>query len=72
MPTRWMKVYIVPDYLQGKIKVDEYVTHHRKFEEINEGFHDMHVCPRTPWRTPSSFSPTSQGGDCIRCVVDMS
>ncbi|OBZ76442.1 S-(hydroxymethyl)glutathione dehydrogenase [Grifola frondosa] len=42
------------DYLQGKVKVDEYVTHHRKLEDINEGFNDMH------------------GGDCIRCVVDMS
>lgn len=44
---------LVEDYLQGKLKIDEYVTHHRKFAEINEGFHDMH------------------GGDCIRCVVDM-
>lgn len=32
------------DYLKGKLKIDEYVTHHRKFAEINEGFHDMHVC----------------------------
>jgi hypothetical protein len=32
------------DYLQGTVKIDEYVTHHRKFAEINEGFHDMHVC----------------------------
>jgi S-(hydroxymethyl)glutathione dehydrogenase / alcohol dehydrogenase len=31
------------DYLQGKVKIDEYVTHHRKFAEINDGFHDMHV-----------------------------
>ncbi|KAI0723032.1 class III ADH enzyme [Earliella scabrosa] len=45
---------LVEDYLQGKVKIDEYVTHHRKLAEINEGFHDMH------------------GGDCIRCVVDMS
>ncbi|KAG8218817.1 chaperonin 10-like protein [Butyriboletus roseoflavus] len=45
---------LVEDYLKGKFKIDEYVTHHRKFVEINEGFHDMH------------------GGDCIRCVVDMS
>ncbi|KAH7888021.1 chaperonin 10-like protein [Phlebopus sp. FC_14] len=33
---------LVEDYLQGKLKIDEYVTHYRKFEEINEGFHDMH------------------------------
>lgn len=32
------------DYLKGTLKIDEYVTHYRKFEEINEGFHDMHVC----------------------------
>ena len=30
------------DYLKGKLRVDEYVTHHRKLLEINEGFHDMH------------------------------
>jgi len=31
------------DYLAGNLKVDEYVTHHRKLDNINEGFHDMHV-----------------------------
>lgn len=31
------------DYLEGKVKVDEYVTHHRTLAEINAGFHDMHV-----------------------------
>lgn len=35
--------YLCIDYLAGKVKVDEYVTHHRKFDEINAGFHDMHV-----------------------------
>jgi len=45
---------LVQDYLDRKIKVDEYVTHKRTLKEINEGFHDMH------------------GGNCIRCVVDMS
>jgi S-(hydroxymethyl)glutathione dehydrogenase/alcohol dehydrogenase len=34
---------LVEDYLQGKVKIDEYVTHHRKFAEINAGFHDMHA-----------------------------
>jgi len=34
---------LVDDYLQGKIKVDEYVTHERGFKEINEGFGDMHA-----------------------------
>lgn len=32
------------DYLNKKLKIDEYVTHSRPFAEINEGFHDMHVC----------------------------
>ncbi|KAF8974672.1 class III ADH enzyme [Flammula alnicola] len=33
---------LVDDYLHKKVKIDEYVTHHRKLAEINEGFHDMH------------------------------
>ncbi|KZT27000.1 class III ADH enzyme [Neolentinus lepideus HHB14362 ss-1] len=33
---------LVADYTSGKIKIDEYITHRRKFAEINEGFHDMH------------------------------
>ncbi|PPQ92354.1 hypothetical protein CVT25_008704 [Psilocybe cyanescens] len=33
---------LVEDYLKGTVKIDEYVTHHRKFAEINDGFHDMH------------------------------
>lgn len=45
---------LVEDYLAGKLKVDEYVTHKRTLAQINDGFHDMH------------------GGECIRCVVDMS
>lgn len=40
------------DYLGGKVKIDEYITHHRKFDEINEGFHDMHV------RSPIFLSST--------------
>jgi len=31
------------DYLDGKVKIDEYVTHHRKLVDINQGFDDMHV-----------------------------
>ncbi len=31
------------DYLQGKVKVDEYVTHGYKLAEINDGFEAMHV-----------------------------
>ncbi|KAH8102812.1 class III ADH enzyme [Phellopilus nigrolimitatus] len=34
---------LVEDYLAGKVKVDEYVTHARSFAEINGGFHDMHA-----------------------------
>jgi len=33
---------LVNDYLQKRIKVDEYVTHRQKLETINAGFHDMH------------------------------
>ena len=36
------------EYLAGKVKVDEYVTHTRKFEEIQGGFHDMHVSTYMP------------------------
>jgi len=34
---------LVEDYLQGKVKVDEYVTHHRKLFGISDGFQDMHT-----------------------------
>ena len=34
---------LVEDYLKGTLRIDEYVTHHRKFADINEGFHDMHA-----------------------------
>ena len=30
--------------MRGKLKVDEYVTHQRGLADINQGFHDMHVC----------------------------
>ncbi|KAF8803787.1 class III ADH enzyme [Phlegmacium glaucopus] len=33
---------LVEDYLNGTMKIDEYVTHHRTLADINEGFHDMH------------------------------
>ncbi|KIY45864.1 class III ADH enzyme [Fistulina hepatica ATCC 64428] len=33
---------LVADYLNGKVKIDEYVTHHRTLANINQGFHDMH------------------------------
>jgi len=33
---------LVEDYLRGALKIDEYVTHHRVFKEIDKGFDDMH------------------------------
>jgi len=59
--------------LNGKIKVDEYVTHQRTLSTINDGFHDMHVSIN-PYRISTCYQSIGyiQGGDCIRCVVDMS
>jgi len=34
---------LVEDYLNGKVKIDEYVTHHRKLDTITNGFQDMHA-----------------------------
>ncbi|OCF32075.1 S-(hydroxymethyl)glutathione dehydrogenase [Kwoniella heveanensis BCC8398] len=34
---------IVDDYLNGKLWVDEFVTHHQSLENINKGFDDMHA-----------------------------
>jgi S-(hydroxymethyl)glutathione dehydrogenase/alcohol dehydrogenase len=34
---------LVEDYLGKKVKIDEYVTHHRTLAEINKGFDDMHA-----------------------------
>ncbi|KAF7355049.1 S-(hydroxymethyl)glutathione dehydrogenase [Mycena sanguinolenta] len=33
---------LVEDYLSGKVKIDEYVTHQRTLADINDGFGDMH------------------------------
>jgi S-(hydroxymethyl)glutathione dehydrogenase/alcohol dehydrogenase len=49
-------VIYYPDYLQGKLKIDEYVTHHRKFAEINDGFHDMHVRTTLPYKPDGSVT----------------
>lgn len=32
---------LVEEYMAGKLKVDEYVTHNRSLAQINEGFADM-------------------------------
>ncbi|KAK2466442.1 hypothetical protein APHAL10511_002084 [Amanita phalloides] len=33
---------LVEDYLNGRFKIDEYVTHSRKLAGLYDGFHDMH------------------------------
>ncbi|SCU93557.1 LAMI_0E14796g1_1 [Lachancea mirantina] len=40
---------LISDYMNGKLKVDEFVTHERKFTDINEAFEDLHHgdCLRT-------------------------
>jgi len=40
--------------MDGKLWVDEFVTHHRDLKEINEGFDDMHVS--LPWASAGSGS----------------
>jgi hypothetical protein len=69
--------------MNGKLWVDEFVTHHRDLKEINEGFDDMHV---SHGRFGFAYQAQSlcgtfadgpflgivvQSGSCIRCVVDM-
>ncbi|KAF8738151.1 hypothetical protein AX14_011737 [Amanita brunnescens Koide BX004] len=34
---------LVEEYLKGKLRIDEYVTHSRKLSDLYEGFHDMHT-----------------------------
>ncbi|KAI5310425.1 S-(hydroxymethyl)glutathione dehydrogenase, partial [Ascosphaera atra] len=34
---------LVDDYLQGKLKVDEFITHRQNLEGINQAFDDMHA-----------------------------
>lgn len=64
------------DYMDGKLWVDEFVTHHRDLKEINEGFDDMHVSsgPGRTWYkvfVEADIAQYRQSGSCIRCVVDM-
>ena len=33
---------LVEEYLAGKLKVDEFITHHYELKEINDAFHVMH------------------------------
>jgi len=34
---------LIDDYLNGKLKVDEFITHRQNLSGINEAFHDMHA-----------------------------
>lgn len=34
---------LVKEYLEKKLKLDDFVTHNLTFEEINESFHLMHI-----------------------------
>ncbi|KIV97084.1 S-(hydroxymethyl)glutathione dehydrogenase [Exophiala mesophila] len=34
---------LVQDYLDGQLKVDEFITHRQPLDKINEAFHDMHA-----------------------------
>ena len=34
---------LIDDYMTGKLKVDEFITHRQKLGGINEAFHDMHA-----------------------------
>ena len=34
---------LVDDYLQGRLKVDEFITHRQPLKEINQAFADMHA-----------------------------
>ncbi|KAL6940391.1 S-(hydroxymethyl)glutathione dehydrogenase [Hanseniaspora vineae] len=40
---------LIQDHEDGKLKLSEFITHRRKFSEINEAFHDLHQgdCLRT-------------------------
>jgi len=33
---------LVQDWMEGRLKVDEFITHRQKLDGINQAFHDMH------------------------------
>lgn len=33
---------LIADYENGKLKVDEFITHRQNLGDINQAFHDMH------------------------------
>ena len=53
--------------MNGKLWVDEFVTHHQSLDNINKGFDDMHVSASSA----CGVFTDAQAGDCIRCVVNM-
>jgi S-(hydroxymethyl)glutathione dehydrogenase / alcohol dehydrogenase len=58
---------LVKKYMEGELKVDEFITHRKSLGGVNEAFAVMKV-------RSSSLDDTCsfcQSGDCIRCVVDM-
>lgn len=34
---------LIDDYMGGKLKVDEFITHRQNLSGINDAFHDMHA-----------------------------
>jgi Zn-dependent alcohol dehydrogenase len=50
---------LVADYMDGKLKVDEFITHRQPLANINTAFHDMHSgnCVR-PYTCPSVVDVT--------------
>ncbi|KAK4635647.1 S-(hydroxymethyl)glutathione dehydrogenase [Fulvia fulva] len=34
---------LIDDYMSGKLKVDEFITHRQPLSKVNEAFHDMHA-----------------------------
>ena len=34
--------WLIKEYQDGRLKVDEFITHSRNLDGINEAFHDMH------------------------------
>jgi len=70
---------LLEDYLAGKMKVDEYVTHNRMLGGISEGFHDTHATVFIALWTSSSEEYhfivqwrdffTGKPGSNVRCEV---
>ena len=55
---------LVEDYLSGKLKVDEFVTHNMPLDEVNEAFNLMHAGKRYQLHTICRFQ--NQGFNTLR------